>query len=140
MVLLFYIFFFFTLFIFFFFFYVCFFVFFFFFFFFFSSRRRHTRCLSDWSSDVCSSDLARGDRARGGRTASGGPVRRARGIARSVTVLQPHRRLSYAGGRARKASRPRFQAASRSASGGKRPLSSSIRSEERRGGNEGRYR
>src|SRR5437899_12016370 len=26
--------------------------------FFFSSRRRHTRCLSDWSSDVCSSDLA----------------------------------------------------------------------------------
>src|SRR5262245_63925724 len=33
--------------------------FFFFFFFFFSSRRRHTRCLSDWSSDVCSSDLPR---------------------------------------------------------------------------------
>src|SRR5262245_64498413 len=29
-----------------------------FFFFFFSSRRRHTRCLSDWSSDVCSSDLS----------------------------------------------------------------------------------
>src|SRR5205814_3180977 len=28
-----------------------------FYFFFFSSRRRHTRCLSDWSSDVCSSDL-----------------------------------------------------------------------------------
>src|SRR5258705_5704268 len=27
------------------------------FFFFFSSRGRHTRCLSDWSSDVCSSDL-----------------------------------------------------------------------------------
>src|SRR5437899_13023125 len=24
---------------------------------FFSSRRRHTSCLSDWSSDVCSSDL-----------------------------------------------------------------------------------
>src|SRR5205814_4317970 len=32
----------------------------FFFFFFFSSRRRHTRCLSDWSSDVCSSDLCQG--------------------------------------------------------------------------------
>src|SRR5262245_23306192 len=32
------------------------------FFFFFSSRRRHTRCLSDWSSDVCSSDL--GDHVR----------------------------------------------------------------------------
>src|SRR5205814_2951628 len=28
--------------------------------FFFSSRRRHTRCLSDWSSDVCSSDLTSG--------------------------------------------------------------------------------
>src|SRR5262249_9226321 len=26
------------------------------FFFFFSSRRRHTRLVSDWSSDVCSSD------------------------------------------------------------------------------------
>src|ERR1039458_10500853 len=25
---------------------------------FFSSRGRHTRCLSDWSSDVCSSDLS----------------------------------------------------------------------------------
>src|SRR5205814_6247450 len=23
------------------------------------SRRRHTRCLSDWSSDVCSSDLSK---------------------------------------------------------------------------------
>src|ERR1039458_9376273 len=44
--------------------------------FFFSSRRRHTRCLSDWSSDVCSSDLfdsaaERRPRA-GGRTADGG--------------------------------------------------------------------
>src|ERR1039458_3390392 len=29
--------------------------------FFFSSRRRHTRCLSDWSSDVCSSDLRNGE-------------------------------------------------------------------------------
>src|SRR6202789_2264537 len=26
----------------------------------FSSRRRHTRCCSDWSSDVCSSDLKKG--------------------------------------------------------------------------------
>src|SRR5205814_4188839 len=34
----------------------------FYFFFFFSSRRRHTRCLSDWSSDVCSSDLPQRDR------------------------------------------------------------------------------
>src|SRR5262249_57276261 len=28
--------------------------------FFFSSRRRHTRLVSDWSSDVCSSDLHAG--------------------------------------------------------------------------------
>src|SRR5262249_57472369 len=28
--------------------------------FFFSSRRRHTRLVSDWSSDVCSSDLEEG--------------------------------------------------------------------------------
>src|SRR5438093_9888362 len=40
--------------IYFFFFLVCFL---FFYFFFFSSRRRHTRLVSDWSSDVCSSDL-----------------------------------------------------------------------------------
>src|SRR5437899_8805897 len=31
--------------------------------FFFSSRRRHTSCLSDWSSDVCSSDLKAAFRA-----------------------------------------------------------------------------
>src|SRR5262245_8665921 len=35
-----------------------------FFLFFFSSRRRHTRCLSDWSSDVCSSDLIRSKEPR----------------------------------------------------------------------------
>src|SRR5258706_14131602 len=29
--------------------------------FFFSSRRRHTRLVSDWSSDVCSSDLVNPD-------------------------------------------------------------------------------
>src|SRR5438093_12171313 len=32
--------------------------------FFFSSRRRHTRLVSDWSSDVCSSDLVAKHRAR----------------------------------------------------------------------------
>src|SRR5438045_8602450 len=41
-----------------------------FFFFFFSSRRRHTRCLSDWSSDVCSSDLGDGIARRGERSSS----------------------------------------------------------------------
>src|SRR5262249_59999049 len=34
-------------------------------FFFFSSRRRHTRLVSDWSSDVCSSDLRLGSSACG---------------------------------------------------------------------------
>src|SRR5262249_58454526 len=33
---------------------------------FFSSRRRHTRLVSDWSSDVCSSDLSSAPRVRGG--------------------------------------------------------------------------
>src|SRR5262245_66128205 len=40
--------------------------------FFFSSRRRHTRCLSDWSSDVCSSDLDTGSGAAAGDVGSGG--------------------------------------------------------------------
>src|ERR1035441_10719055 len=35
---------------------------------FFSSRRRHTRCLSDWSSDVCSSDLEASQHTRSVRT------------------------------------------------------------------------
>src|SRR5262249_59920851 len=39
-------------------------------FFFFSSRRRHTRLVSDWSSDVCSSDLHGGGHAGQG-TATG---------------------------------------------------------------------
>src|ERR1035438_10168136 len=43
--------------------------------FFFSSRRRHTRCLSDWSSDVCSSDLkSRGQRSRTGPAARRGEL------------------------------------------------------------------
>src|SRR5262245_63540830 len=52
--------------------------------FFFSSRRRHTRCLSDWSSDVCSSDLRvvrslreRSLRARNGETRTGFALSRA---------------------------------------------------------------
>src|SRR5262249_9037930 len=38
---------------------------------FFSSRRRHTRLVSDWSSDVCSSDLGRGAGGGGGGTIPG---------------------------------------------------------------------
>src|SRR5258705_10073632 len=44
--------------------------------FFFSSRRRHTRCLSDWSSDVCSSDLE--------------PRRRRRDLVAEVTADAPY--------------------------------------------------
>src|ERR1035441_455327 len=74
------------------------------FFFFFSSRRRHTRCLSGWSSDVCSSDLSHGRRTvapligdQRGKGAS--PMTPARGTgmvsggtARGLTLIiwQPH--------------------------------------------------
>src|SRR5262245_63087813 len=66
--------------------------FFFFFFFFFSSRRRHTRCLSDWSSDVCSSDLPRKLRRRG---EMGGPSRRSvlrnsLAVAAAGTLARPY--------------------------------------------------
>src|SRR5262245_64551825 len=50
--------------------------FYFIFFFFFSSRRRHTRCLSDWSSDVCSSDLFRNN----AKSPSSSPLPRTRRI------------------------------------------------------------
>src|SRR5437016_9980766 len=44
-------------------------------FFFFSSRRRHTRLVSDWSSDVCSSDLG-APRSRCRRTSpSSSPIK-----------------------------------------------------------------
>src|SRR5205814_5685251 len=46
--------------------------------FFFSSRRRHTRCLSDWSSDVCSSDLALIDHQWGNQWGISGAGLRAR--------------------------------------------------------------
>src|SRR5258706_3428040 len=55
-------------------------------FFFFSSRRRHTRLVSDWSSDVCSSDLT----GLTGRTV--GEIRSlvASGEASAVEVCQAH--------------------------------------------------
>src|SRR5262245_64300059 len=66
-----------------------------FFYFFFSSIRRHTRCLSDWSSDVCSSDLPpRADPLadrRGGRAAPPRPAgpRRGRWIEHARARLLP---------------------------------------------------
>src|SRR5262245_62893614 len=61
--------------------------------FFFSSRRRHTRCLSDWSSDVCSSDLGFQMRVAANslaileREARLGPAADAREQARLVKLL-----------------------------------------------------
>src|SRR5438046_10235615 len=54
-------------------------------FFFFSSRRRHTRLVSDWSSDVCSSDLrdARSLLQGEGRAVAGGGAAPARQIGRA---------------------------------------------------------
>src|SRR5262249_60128207 len=57
--------------------------------FFFSSRRRHTRLVSDWSSDVCSSDLADLDH----------PALRvlAEKVARSVNGFEPDIIIGFAG-------------------------------------------
>src|SRR5262245_64392141 len=56
--------------------------------FFFSSRRRHTRCLSDWSSDVCSSDLAEGRRLDSGDLGKGPAL--VGGGEDAVVMLNPH--------------------------------------------------
>src|SRR5437899_2446268 len=74
--------------------------------FFFSSRRRHTRCLSDWSSDVCSSDLQPGAAPsvgwadqRGGGDRGGAP-----GVAHQGPLPRGHdtrTRASHAGRGAR---------------------------------------
>src|SRR5947199_431461 len=66
-------------------------------FFFFSSRRRHTRCLSDWSSDVCSSDLAQAAEAMeadgtGKRVARFALVQLGRGLVPEFRHLQPVQR------------------------------------------------
>src|SRR5205814_6107663 len=56
--------------------------------FFFSSRRRHTRCLSDWSSDVCSSDLCTWDTAEN----SAWPLRCTHGMLCRALVPGPRAR------------------------------------------------
>src|SRR5256884_7456646 len=90
--------------------------------FFFSSRRRHTRCSRDWSSDVCSSDLENGVGAGllrvCGRCATGCGDGAERGRA-------GHRRGGSLSNR---------EAAARDTAG------IPSRSEERRGGEEGRSR
>src|SRR5258706_2448439 len=54
--------------------------------FFFPSRRRHTRLVSDWSSDVCSSDLAsfRAGWSTSSSSSSAGPPARQPGLSSSV--------------------------------------------------------
>src|SRR5262245_62189347 len=60
--------------------------------FFFSSRRRHTRCLSDWSSDVCSSDLEpTGSSARSAGWSSTARATRAVGERLNEVVLERRR-------------------------------------------------
>src|SRR5262245_62802348 len=88
-------------------------------FFFFSSRRRHTRCLSDWSSDVCSSDLRQGAcpaRGFGGR------------FPRRLQASDPPR-LAFGGAR-------QDAPGERQAAGGGGGLPAGLRSEERRVGKE----
>src|SRR5438045_4909531 len=58
--------------------------------FFFSSRRRHTRCLSDWSSDVCSSDLRRAAPARADAGCAEQRRRREQRVPRASVAELPH--------------------------------------------------
>src|SRR5260370_13535755 len=91
--------------------------------FFFSSRRRHTRFKCDWSSDVCSSDLG-----WGGKTL-GPPIF---GFSRPLAESAASRTHSAS-------SRSRDWRASQRLLGSVASRSG-LRSEERRGGEEGRSR
>src|SRR2546430_15045688 len=89
-------------------------------FFFFSSRRRHTRFDCDWSSDVCSSDL----------TLSTCSARR-RTSCRSRKTRSPSAPRCYGNSSGSKTRQRRSRLA---------PQGWTQRSEERRGGEEGRSR
>src|SRR5438046_7674205 len=85
--------------------------------FFFSSRRRHTRLVSDWSSDVCSSDL--------------GLIR-----GRAISHQGLPKRLSK---HLLPSSAPDYEDAWRAKMAGGKPARAALeRSEERRVGKEGR--
>src|SRR5947199_9932126 len=64
--------------------------------FFFSSRRRHTRCLSDWSSDMCSSDIPLVEVVGGVKTAPGA-VQRAMQFYASIDKKPVHLRKELPG-------------------------------------------
>src|SRR5262249_59577914 len=90
--------------------------------FFFSSRRRHTRLVSDWSSDVCSSDL------RSTRTGEAPPTPRKQ---ISKTHPQERRTCEYASNTATAAIRSAHELSL---------MQQISRSEERRVGKESRSR
>src|SRR5262249_60055405 len=97
-----------------------------------SSRRRHTRLVSDWSSDVCSSDLCRPGPARAPATKPPGSRERETRRKRSEWHVPPL------------ASRDRPPAPGTEVEAPNRDLSprrpAGPRSEERRVGKEGRSR
>src|SRR5258705_13722291 len=102
--------------------------------FFFSSRRRHTRCLSDWSSDVCSSDLVPPSALPSGFDAPGldtsDAARLAHGNGQSYLDLATHGSAPVPDGVAAPASEDEVAEA----------LAAAARSEERRVGKECRSR
>src|SRR5215212_9805467 len=59
--------------------------------FFISSRRRHTRCLRDWSSDVCSSDLTRRGNGGAREGAAGRPAAGPAGARRPAASTEERR-------------------------------------------------
>src|SRR5438876_7753161 len=97
---------------------------------FFAGRRRHTMWTGDWSSDVCSSDLSvlagRKARRRRRQFRRGGPLGRRHCTARRRTARGSRRRLELA--------RLRFSWQARD----RERRREAPRSEERRGGKEGR--
>src|SRR5256885_10122782 len=93
-------------------------------FFFFSSRRRHTRLQGDWSSDVCSSDLTI-----------------AHGVNQMAAALGWRERMQDQAGRLLSAlNAPPREATAGGSFGPALDVIAGARSEERRGGKEGRSR
>src|SRR5438046_9285633 len=64
-------------------------------FFFFSSRRRHTRLVSDWSSDVCSSDLDLLDHLAALRKAVGADMSEITEMIEEIKRLNPKPGLKF---------------------------------------------
>src|SRR5438093_11165646 len=85
--------------------------------FFFSSRRRHTRLVSDWSSDVCSSDLGRVHEGVGSASSPASRLSTRAGIGRSkigrASCRERVQRAGAGGGVPKPWPRPRGPAAPR---------------------------